>query len=64
MAATPAQDEAAVKVAAWNKVCPVTGEEVSSDAPTVMYEGKAYGFCCPGCDDKFKDDPQHYSKNL
>ena len=49
---------------AWNKVCPVTGEEVSSDAPTVTYDGKAYGFCCPGCDKKFKDDPEGYAKNL
>ncbi len=49
---------------AWNKVCPVTGEEVSSDAPTVTYKDKAYGFCCPGCDKKFKDDPEGYAKNL
>ncbi|NWG27216.1 MAG: hypothetical protein HXY48_01640, partial [Ignavibacteriaceae bacterium] len=34
----------------WNKVCPIKGEEIDADAPTVEYNGKLIGFCCPGCD--------------
>lgn len=48
----------------WNKVCPVKGEEIDSDAPTVEYNGKLIGFCCPGCDSKFQKDPEKYLKNL
>jgi YHS domain-containing protein len=49
---------------AWNKVCPVKGEEVDTEVATVEYNGKQYGFCCPGCDSKFTKDPNQYSKNL
>jgi len=48
----------------WNKVCPVKGEEIDADAPTVEYNGKTIGFCCPGCDSKFQKDPEKYMKNL
>jgi YHS domain-containing protein len=48
----------------WNKVCPVQGEEVDSEAPTAEYKGKVIGFCCPGCEKKFKKDPEKYMKNL
>ena len=48
----------------WNKVCPVKGEELDADAPTVEYNGKVIGFCCPGCDSKFQKDPEKYMKNL
>jgi YHS domain-containing protein len=48
----------------WNKVCPVKGEEIDADAPTVEYKGKVIGFCCPGCDAKFQKDPEKYLKNL
>jgi len=48
----------------WNKVCPVKGEEVDAEAPTVEYNGKVIGFCCPGCDSKFQKDPESYMKNL
>ena len=49
---------------AWNKVCPVKGEVVDPEVSTVEYNGKMYGFCCPGCDSKFQKDPEKYSKNL
>ncbi len=52
------------KLTIWNKVCPVMGEEVDSEAPTEQYNGKTIGFCCPGCDKKFKKDPEKYMKNL
>ena len=48
----------------WNKVCSVKGEEVDAEAPTVEYNGKVIGFCCPGCDSKFQKDPEKYMKNL
>jgi len=48
----------------WNKVCPVKGEEVDAEAPTVEYNGKIIGFCCPGCDSKFQKDPEKHMKNL
>ena len=55
-------ETAAVQI--WNKVCPVKGEEIDADAPTVEYNGKIIGFCCPGCDSKFQKDPEKYMKNL
>jgi YHS domain-containing protein len=48
----------------WNKYCPVAGGEVDPQVRTVMYEGKAYGFCCEGCDSKFEKEPAKYAKNL
>ncbi len=48
----------------WNKVCPVKGEEIDADSPTVEYNGKVIGFCCPGCESKFEKDPETYLKNL
>jgi YHS domain-containing protein len=48
----------------WNKVCPVKGNPVEEDSPTVEYNGKVYGFCCPGCDTKFANNPEKYAKNL
>lgn len=48
----------------WNKVCPVKGNPVEDDSPTVEYNGKLYGFCCPGCDTKFAKNPEKYAKNL
>ena len=49
---------------AWNKVCPVEGGPIDEDTPTVEYNGKVYGFCCPGCDEDFAKNPEKYSKNL
>ena len=48
----------------WNKVCPVMGNKINPKVGTVTYEGKAYGFCCAGCDAKFAKNPEKYSKNL
>lgn len=48
----------------WNEVCPVLGNKVDPKVKTVTYNGKAYGFCCAGCDAKFQKDPEKYSKNL
>jgi len=48
----------------WNKVCPIRGGKVKDDSVTIEYNGKDYGFCCPGCDSKFKIDPKKYLNNL
>ena len=48
----------------WNKVCPVMGNAVNPNAPTVQYKGKTIGFCCAGCDKTFQKDPDKYMKNL
>ena len=56
--------EAEATYAAWNTVCPVQGEEVKNTVPTVEYNGKAYGFCCEGCDKKFAEHPEAFAKNL
>lgn len=50
-----------------NKICPVSGEKVGQQgmAPvTYEYEGKIYNFCCPGCLEEFKKDPQKYIKKV
>ncbi len=43
--------------------CPVTNErvEVSKDTPVVDYRGKSYYFCCPGCVEDFKNNPDKYA---
>ncbi len=56
------QDE--VETVAWNKVCPIQGGDVDPEVETVSYDGKEYGFCCPGCDEKFNEDPAKYSAKL
>jgi len=57
-------NEDSEEIIIWNKVCPVKGDKVDEDTPTVEYNGKLYGFCCPGCDTKFAKNPEKYSKNL
>jgi YHS domain-containing protein len=42
--------------------CPVSGEEftVTASSPKVEHKGKTYFFCCPGCDDRFRKNPEKY----
>ncbi len=56
------EKKAEVKI--WNEVCPVMGNKVNPKTPTAEYKGKTIGFCCAGCDKKFKADPEAYMKNL
>lgn len=40
---------------------PVCGMAVDpADAPSVAHEGKTYYFCCPGCADSFRNEPDEY----
>ncbi|HAZ10599.1 MAG TPA: hypothetical protein DCY56_05800 [Candidatus Omnitrophica bacterium] len=56
-----ASQEKSAAIDAGNKICPVTGEEIDEVAKaTYEYEGKIYNFCCAGCIDEFKKEPQKY----
>lgn len=44
--------------------CPVSGKEFKkTDAsPSYTHEGKTYYFCCAGCVEKFKENPEKYTQ--
>jgi YHS domain-containing protein len=44
--------------------CPVMGSkfEVGDLTSVIDYEGKNYYFCCAGCPDMFRKDPEKYMK--
>ena len=46
-----------------NTICPVMGNPVDPEI-YVDYEGRRIGFCCPGCDRVFLEDPEKYLKKL
>lgn len=43
-------------------VCPVTGTKIqkSKASNSLVYKGKTYYFCCPGCDQQFLKNPEKY----
>ncbi|MCU7495941.1 MAG: YHS domain-containing protein [Ignavibacteria bacterium] len=50
---------------AFNKLCPVSGEELEdNDNRLLSYNGKTYGLCCDKCVAKFKKDPAKYAARL
>lgn len=52
-------DATAALPADANRVCPVTGDEVSPEIFT-EYEGKKVYFCCDDCVEKFQNSPEEY----
>lgn len=44
-------------------LCPVMGGPINKDVFT-EYKGKKVYFCCPGCDSKFKANPEKYIDKL
>jgi YHS domain-containing protein len=60
----PGKNEKTKKAGIFNTVCPVLGNKVSENVKPVEYNGKLIGFCCPGCDKKFVENPEKYMKNL
>ena len=46
-------------VNANNKTCPVLGGAVSGK-DFIIYKGVKYGFCCSGCVQTFKENPEKY----
>lgn len=52
-------------VSVGNKVCPVSGEKIDEgSAVTYEYKGKIYNFCCQGCIEEFKKDPERYIEKM
>mgnify|MGYP000078865418 CR=1 FL=1 len=43
--------------------CPVMGGEINKDI-YVEHEGRRVYFCCPGCPETFKENPEKYLSNL
>ncbi|MFC1737446.1 YHS domain-containing protein [Planctomycetota bacterium] len=52
-----------VALAIEQKTCPVMGGPIDK-AVFTEYKGKKVYFCCPGCDVKFKVDPEKYIVKL
>ncbi len=46
-----------------NEICPVMGNPVDPRV-FVDYEGRRIGFCCPGCDQTFQEDPETYLRKV
>lgn len=48
-----------------NKICPVLDEKIDEKTKAIYeYKGKIYNFCCAGCIDEFKKDPEKYIKKI
>ncbi len=48
-----------------NKICPVSGEKIGGamgPGEQYEYQGKIYNFCCSGCIEEFKKNPEKYVK--
>ncbi|MHC1727482.1 MAG: YHS domain-containing protein [Syntrophobacteraceae bacterium] len=54
---------AGVATAAPQTKCPVMSLKVD-DKTYVDYQGKRVRFCCPGCVDTFKKEPDKYMKKM
>jgi len=44
-------------------ICPVMGGKATEEH-SYEYDGKTYYFCCPGCIDSFKADPEKYISRI
>ena len=57
-AATPAVQQAT----GASSICPVTCDEFkpTEQSPSYKYKGKTYQFCCLGCVNPFKKNPEKY----
>ncbi len=61
--ASALQGQAVKPVMVGNKICPVMGGKIAEGTNiTYEYKEKIYSFCCGGCPDIFKNDPEKYSK--
>ncbi|MHC4308919.1 MAG: heavy metal-binding domain-containing protein [Planctomycetota bacterium] len=52
-----------IVVAVEQTTCPIMGMAIDKKV-FVEYEGKKVYFCCPGCEDKFKEEPKKYLAKL
>jgi len=61
----PDQPSESKAVNVGNKICPVSGEQISPDSKaTYEYEGKIYNLCCPACIAEFKNNPEKYKRKV
>jgi len=44
--------------------CPVSGKEIDREAVMDLPDGSKIYFCCNGCPEKFKKNPEKYVRNL
>ncbi|UCC98646.1 MAG: YHS domain-containing protein [Phycisphaerales bacterium] len=59
-----ASEAAEVVTAALEQTtCPVMGGAINKDI-FIEYQGKKVYFCCPGCEDQFKEEPEKYIAKL
>jgi len=59
---TETTEEVAAEVE--QKTCPVMEGNPINKAYFTEYKGKKVYFCCPGCDEKFKANPEKYIAKL
>lgn len=52
-----------IVVAAVQTVCPIMGGAIDKKV-FVEYKSKKVYFCCPGCEDKFEEEPAKYVAKL
>ncbi|MHC4624061.1 MAG: YHS domain-containing protein [Planctomycetota bacterium] len=62
-AAPPESAAGTVAAAIEQTKCPVMGLPINKSIFT-EYKGKKVYFCCPGCPEKFKADPEKYVAKL
>lgn len=61
--ATPSETEEIASAAIVQTTCPVMGGAIDKDIFT-EYKGEKVYFCCAGCVDKFKANPEEYIAKL
>jgi YHS domain-containing protein len=62
-AATTAEPAKEVVAAAEQTTCPIMGGAIDKNI-FVEYKGKKVYFCCPGCEEQFKKEPEKYIAKL
>ena len=59
-----AQRVALAKLPKVQTACPISGNPVSADAPSIDHKGTKVAFCCGGCKGKFEAEPAKYTGKL
>lgn len=62
-AVTIAEPSAEITRLAEQTTCPVMGGAIDKNI-FIEYEGKKVYFCCPGCEEQFKKEPEKYIAKL
>lgn len=64
MAKLRASADAEAEAVVEQTICPVMAGKPINKNVFVEYKGKKVYFCCPGCDGKFKANPEKYLSKL